>query len=46
LILKPNTLLNGIFFIGEAVARIDKSFKDKHPSVDWREVKAGKINQY
>jgi uncharacterized protein with HEPN domain len=25
--------------IGKAVARIDKSFKDKHPSVDWREVK-------
>ena len=25
--------------IGEAVARIDKSFKDIYPSVDWREVK-------
>jgi uncharacterized protein with HEPN domain len=25
--------------IGEAVARIDKSFKDRHSSVDWREVK-------
>jgi uncharacterized protein with HEPN domain len=25
--------------IGEAVARIDKSFKETHPSVDWREVK-------
>ena len=25
--------------IGEAVARIDKSFKDQYPSVDWREVK-------
>ncbi len=25
--------------IGEAVARIDKSFKDKHPDIDWREVK-------
>jgi uncharacterized protein with HEPN domain len=25
--------------IGEAVARIDKSFKDSHPSIDWREVK-------
>jgi uncharacterized protein with HEPN domain len=25
--------------IGEAVARIDKPFRDKYPSVDWREVK-------
>jgi uncharacterized protein with HEPN domain len=25
--------------IGEAVGRIDKSFKDQYPSVDWREVK-------
>jgi uncharacterized protein with HEPN domain len=25
--------------IGEAVARIDKSFKDSHPSIVWREVK-------
>jgi uncharacterized protein with HEPN domain len=25
--------------IGEAVARIDKSFRDLHPSIDWREVK-------
>ena len=25
--------------IGEAVARIDKTFRDKYPSVDWREVK-------
>ena len=25
--------------IGEAVARIDKSFRDLHPTVDWRQVK-------
>jgi len=25
--------------IGEAVARIDKPFRDKYPPVDWREVK-------
>ena len=25
--------------IGEAVARIDKSFRDEHSSGDWREVK-------
>jgi uncharacterized protein with HEPN domain len=25
--------------IGEAVARIDKSFKDKYSSINWREVK-------
>jgi uncharacterized protein with HEPN domain len=25
--------------IGEAVARIDTSFRNKHPSVNWREVK-------
>ena len=25
--------------IGEAVARIDERFRDKYPSVDWREVK-------
>ena len=25
--------------IGEAVARIDKSFRDQHPSIDWRQVK-------
>jgi uncharacterized protein with HEPN domain len=25
--------------IGEAVARIDKPFRDKYPFVDWREVK-------
>src|ERR1700743_2400764 len=25
--------------IGEAVARIDKPFRDLHPSIDWREIK-------
>jgi uncharacterized protein with HEPN domain len=25
--------------IGEAVARIDKPFRDLHPSIDWRQVK-------
>jgi uncharacterized protein with HEPN domain len=25
--------------IGEAVSRIDKSFRDLHPSIDWRQVK-------
>lgn len=25
--------------IGEAVTRIDKAFRDNHPSIDWREVK-------
>jgi uncharacterized protein with HEPN domain len=25
--------------IGEAVARIDKPFRDLHPTIDWREVK-------
>jgi uncharacterized protein with HEPN domain len=25
--------------IGEAVARIDKSFRDLHPTIDWRQVK-------
>lgn len=25
--------------IGEAVARIEKPFRDRYPSVDWREVK-------
>ena len=25
--------------IGEAAARVDKSFRDLHPTVDWRQVK-------
>jgi len=38
-ILKPNSPQNVIFLVfGEAVARIDKPFKDKYPCVDWRDV--------
>jgi uncharacterized protein with HEPN domain len=38
--LKTKHAVERIFsIIGEAVARIDKPFRDKYPSVDWCEVK-------
>jgi hypothetical protein len=33
----PSNEISPLF--GEAAARIDKSFRDLHPSVDWRQVK-------